>query len=189
MATPRPDPGRTWSGLLEANRVSAQPPNGYPTHRPDAVVVCCSDARVPPSFVFDRPAGSLFVVRAAGHALGPEGIASIDYAVTALAVPLVVVLGHTDCGVAHAAVGGNEPWYLAPLVEPLGVLTETHPEAGVDDIVRANVVRTMEVLGAHGGPTGTAIRARTVAVRGGVYDLRTGLVTPVEADLAVWTDA
>ena len=161
-------------------------PEVYPAHHPEAIVVCCSDARVPPTAVFDRPPGALFVVRVAGQVVGPEAIASIDYAVSALEVPLIIVLGHTDCGVAQAAVAGNTDWQLAPLVEPLEVLVENNPQVSVNEVVEANVIRIMSLLAGHNGLAGTAIRARTVAIRGGVYDLRTDLVSPVKTDTSDW---
>lgn len=71
---------------------------------PLAIVLCCADSRVPPEHVFNAGLGELFVVRVAGHTCDPETLASIEYAVEHLNVPLCVVLGHEKCGAVAAAV-------------------------------------------------------------------------------------
>jgi carbonic anhydrase len=83
---------------------------------PQAIIVSCSDSRVPPEAVFNRYLGRLFIVRTAGHAIGDYEFASIEYAVEHLHVPLIVVLGHERCGAIKATVeaeqkggGGEEP--------------------------------------------------------------------------------
>jgi carbonic anhydrase len=75
---------------------------------PIAAVLGCADARVPPEIVFDQPFGDLFVVRVAGNVSGTLELASLEYAVAVLKVPLIVVLGHTKCGAVQAAVD-NKP--------------------------------------------------------------------------------
>ena len=70
--------------------------------RPFAVVFGCSDSRLAAEIIFDRGLGDLFVVRTAGHIIGAEVQASIDYGVTVLGAPLVVVLGHDSCGAIQA---------------------------------------------------------------------------------------
>ncbi|MBL9077674.1 MAG: carbonic anhydrase [Planctomycetes bacterium] len=72
---------------------------------PFAIVLCCADSRVPPEHVFNAGLGELFVVRVAGNVCDAETLASIEYAVEHLNVPLCVVLGHEGCGAIGAAVG------------------------------------------------------------------------------------
>ena len=72
--------------------------------KPFAIIVGCSDSRVPPELVFDCTLGELFVVRVAGSTVSREGLGSILYAVEHLGAPLIVVLGHTKCGAVGAAV-------------------------------------------------------------------------------------
>ena len=74
---------------------------------PFAVIVCCSDSRVPPEIIFDLGLGDLFVIRTAGNIVDEIGFGSIEYAVVHLHVPLVVVLGHDHCGAVQATVEGN----------------------------------------------------------------------------------
>ena len=71
---------------------------------PGAIVLSCSDSRVPPEAVFDQKLGEMFTVRTAGETLSPQAIASIEYAIANLGSKLVVVLGHTKCGAVKAAV-------------------------------------------------------------------------------------
>lgn len=75
--------------------------------KPFAVIVSCSDSRVPPELIFDQTLGDLFVVRFAGNVVDKAGIGSIEYAVEHLGAPLVVVLGHEKCGAVKAAVDGG----------------------------------------------------------------------------------
>lgn len=179
----RPSADALWDDLLNAHRVTAVTPAEYPVHRPDVAVLCCSDARVPPSVVFNQPPGSIFVVRNAGHASGPEALASLDYAVAELGVSLIVVMGHTDCGVAQAAVAGGGPAFVEPLTGPLHDLVQIYPDAGVNEIVELNVLRTVDLLADHPGPTGRALRNRSVELRGAVFDLRSGQLEPLGTDL------
>ena len=115
-------------------------PGVVPAHRPVAVVIGCSDARVPVEQVFDQPPGSLFIVRVAGHVLEPAALASILYAIRELGVRLVVVLGHQSCGAVCATLSGTDDPALQPLVAPISkrisrVGDEEHSE---ESAVRAN---------------------------------------------------
>ncbi|MFI1769676.1 carbonic anhydrase, partial [Streptomyces sp. NPDC020800] len=69
-----------------------------PSQQPFAVLFGCSDSRLAAEIIFDRGLGDLFVVRTAGHVMGPEVLGSIEYGVDVLGCPLVVVLGHDSCG-------------------------------------------------------------------------------------------
>ena len=75
-----------------------------PAQRPFAVLFGCSDSRLAAEIIFDRGLGDLFVVRTAGHVLGPEVMGSIEYGVAVLDTPLVAVLGHDSCGAVAAAM-------------------------------------------------------------------------------------
>lgn len=72
--------------------------------RPFAMVLCCSDSRVPAEIIFDCSLGDLFVVRTAGHALDASVLGTIEFGVEVLNVPLLVVLGHENCGAVAAAI-------------------------------------------------------------------------------------
>lgn len=88
--------------------------------KPFAVILGCSDSRVPPEIIFDQGLGDIFVVRTAGHVLDNVSIESIEYAVDHLHVPLVIVLGHDGCGAVTSVVeGGEGPCHLPCLVEAI----------------------------------------------------------------------
>jgi carbonic anhydrase len=87
---------------------------------PFAVIVCCSDSRVPPEIVFDQGLGDLFVVRTAGEVVDDIALGSVEYAVEYLDVKLIVVLGHEDCGAVKAAVEGTyQPGYIELIIEAI----------------------------------------------------------------------
>jgi carbonic anhydrase len=74
---------------------------------PKVCVITCSDSRVSPEIIFDAPLGELFVIRVAGGVLDRAGLGSLHYAAAHLGVELVVVLGHSECGLVKAACGGT----------------------------------------------------------------------------------
>ncbi|MFE6847261.1 carbonic anhydrase [Streptomyces sp. NPDC057686] len=113
-------PGNAFDLLLAGNQrfVSGTPehPNQdatrrtetAPSQQPFAVVFGCSDSRLAAEIIFDRGLGDLFVVRTAGHVAGTEVLGSIEFGVSVLNAPLVVVLGHDSCGAVAAACSALE---------------------------------------------------------------------------------
>jgi carbonic anhydrase len=86
--------------------------------KPFAVIVTCSDSRVPPEVLFDQALGDVFVVRVAGNVVDPVALGSVEYAVEHLGSPLVVVMGHTKCGAVKATVeSGEAPGSIGSIVE------------------------------------------------------------------------
>src|ERR1700685_2869111 len=78
---------------------------------PFAIVLGCSDARVPAEIVFDRGLGDLFVIRVAGNIVAPSQVGSVEFAAEAFGTRLVVVLGHSNCGAIHATLQQlARPW-------------------------------------------------------------------------------
>ena len=71
---------------------------------PSAIILSCSDSRVPPEIVFDKGLGEIFSIRVAGNVLGAASVASIEYAVEHLGTHLIVVMGHESCGAVKAAL-------------------------------------------------------------------------------------
>lgn len=149
--------------------------------QPWAVIVGCSDSRVPVEAVFDVGVGELFVVRTAGHVLNEAGMASVRFAVEVLGSRLVVVLGHEDCGAVNAALKGRSPDWLAPIVSRIDVshvdpalapadADDTVLAAAVDDHVRDTVGLMRDFVGGFGGGGSDAV------VVGGAYKLASGRV-------------
>jgi carbonic anhydrase len=160
-----------------AARVNAQ----YPI----AAILGCSDSRVSPELLFDQGPGDLFVVRLAGNFLDDDGFASLEYAVKFLGAPLVMVLGHTNCGAVSAAVKvvmehAELPGHLPELVksiEPAVIAAHgRHPSdlvaTAIEENVRLNVKRLIE----DAPIMFDALAAKKIAVAGGIYDLATGKV-------------
>jgi carbonic anhydrase len=176
----------SWATLVAAHeRVEAQlvveagRPGQPPKHEPKAAILACSDARVPPSVLFDQPAGNLFVIRIAGNTAVPSALASLDYAVAALGVDLIIVLGHTNCGAVTAAAGGTCQGHLEPIVAPICEIARLHPGVEIDDIAALNVANTMATLSAHNGPVGHTAACGQLEIRGAIHDLTTGRLVPV----------
>lgn len=177
----------SWAMLVKAHeRVEATLQTGAlnagrpPKHEPKAAVLACSDARVPPSVVFDQHAGDLFVVRIAGNTAVPAALASLDYAVSVLGVDLIVVLGHTSCGAVSAAAGGTCGGHLEPIVASICDLAGACPTADVDELAALNVANTMLALRRHDGPIGRAAADGQLDIRGAIHDLVTGQLRPVQ---------
>lgn len=113
---------------------------------PFAIVLSCADSRVVPSLVFDKTLGEIFTLSVAGNVGGPAIVASMEYAVAVLNVPLIVVVGHTSCGAVEAALSGKElpSENLKHLVEMIHVGTppkDAKDKAAVlDAAIRANIL-------------------------------------------------
>lgn len=158
---------------------------------PFAIVLGCSDSRVPAELVFDQGFGDLFVIRVAGNIVAPSQVGSVEFAAARFGTPLAVVMGHSQCGAITATleelVGGptNQSPNLRsivervrPSVEPL--LTgarDADPDALVRAAVRANIRASVNHL-RHGSELlEQLIKGGRLAVVGAEYSLDTGVVT------------
>jgi carbonic anhydrase len=158
--------------------------------RPFAIILGCSDSRVPAELVFDQGLGDLFVIRVAGNIVAPSQIGSVEFAVSRFGTPLVVVLGHSQCGAVTAALeelqgrASNESPSVRSIVsrvrasvEPLlaSRLSE-NAETLLRDAVRANVRASIQHL-KHGSElVEERIRTGRLAVVGAEYSLETARV-------------
>lgn len=153
---------------------------------PIAVVISCSDSRVPPEIVFHEGLGELFVIRNAGNTVDTAAMGSLEYAVAELGVPLVVVLGHERCGAVDAAVATVEkgtafPGSIGRMVEPIIPAVLDARRSGAADLldasVRANVSRTVARLRqASELFVLEAIKSGKLKIVGARYDLEDGKV-------------
>ena len=150
---------------------------------PEAVVVTCSDSRVPPELVFDQGLGDLFVIRTAGNIMGEIELGSIEYAVEHLHVPLVVVMGHERCGAIQAYFEGGVPHgHIKAIVdsiaseEEIKSLRKTGDEL-LDHFVRANVHHGVKQLIASSPIIREKMAAGTLKVVGAYEDLDNGKVS------------
>jgi carbonic anhydrase len=151
---------------------------------PFAVVFSCADSRVSPEVVFDQGLGDLFVIRNAGHVADEAEVASIEYAVAHLGVPLVVVLGHERCGAVQATIaagasGAASEGHIARLVDAIRpAVTSVKGMAGdqIDLVVRANVELTVTALKESKPLLADLVAADKLRIVGARYDLDTGHV-------------
>jgi carbonic anhydrase len=108
---------------------------------PFAVVIGCSDSRVPLEIIFDQGIGDIFVIRTAGQVMDEVTIGSVEYAVEHLNVPLTVVLGHDSCGAIKAVLeGGEAPGHIGSLIEAIKpAVDEAKRENVVDQVLNASI--------------------------------------------------
>lgn len=149
---------------------------------PFAAVLGCADSRVPPELIFDQSLGKLFVVRVAGNVAGPAECGSIEYAVAHLHVPLVVVLGHDNCGAVAAAVkGGEASPNLSTILEAIqpAVAQVRDRKRPMDDmlleVARENVRHQLGVVSAD-PVVASAVSEHRLALAGAEYHPATGKV-------------
>lgn len=169
----RVDPARRVSTAIEGQK-------------PIASVLSCSDARVPPEIIFDQRFANLFVVRVAGNVCGISELASLEYGVKHLNTPLVVVLGHSQCGAVQAAMSGAQlDGNLPRLMEMMGpMVTRVKAENPKlkdselsDTAVRNNVWHSIEELLRNSPTVATAVKNKSIKLVGAVRDIKAGTVT------------
>lgn len=151
---------------------------------PFAIVLGCSDSRVPIEMIFDQLPGQLFVVRVAGNFVNRDNLASIEFGVEFLKSKLVVVLGHTHCGavtsaVHHARNATTLPGHIHDLVDALAPSVEATrglPGDWLGNAIAHNVERNVHLLLEQSQIVAVAVASGGLRVIGGLYDLRTGSV-------------
>jgi carbonic anhydrase len=157
---------------------------------PFAVILGCSDSRVPVELVFDQGLGDLFVIRVAGNVVAPSQVGSVEFAAERFGTPLVVVLGHTRCGVIQATLDElQQPTEkqsrnlrsivdrVRPSVEGLLATEIRHDRIALEgQAVRANVRVSANYLRHGSGVLEQLIRDGRLLVVGAEYSLETGVV-------------
>jgi carbonic anhydrase len=153
---------------------------------PFAVIITCSDSRVPDSLLFDQEAGRLFTIREAGNAPDSQGIASVEYAAEHLGSKLVVLLGHTSCGAIKAvreANGKPLPGYLWAIQAGMAGLLETTPQDPNEDakahtarLEEANARRQAQALVDRSALLRELVEAEKLWIVPAVYHLDSGKV-------------
>jgi carbonic anhydrase len=156
------------------------------SQHPFAIILSCSDSRVPPEIVFDEGLGDLFIVRVAGNVLNDEGLGSIEYGVDVLGARLIVVLGHQSCGAVDAAMKtiaakGRAPGHIQSLVTAIEPVVDATPKGDLDTMIKANVKHVVDALRSSTPILKTKVDSRDVQVIGGYYTLDTGAVTFLDA--------
>jgi carbonic anhydrase len=152
------------------------------SQHPFAIIVSCSDSRVPPEIVFDQGLGDLFVLRVAGNVINDESLGSIEYAVDHLAVRLIAVLGHQRCGAVKAAketiaAKGEAPAHIESLVKAIRPAVEATVNGNLEATMEANVKNVVQALRTSTTILKPKVDSGEVQVIGGYYSLDTGAVT------------
>jgi len=155
------------------------------SQHPFAIILSCSDSRVPPELVFDEGLGDLFIVRVAGNVLNNEGLGSIEYGVEVLGARLIVVLGHQSCGAVDAAMKtvaakGKAPGHIQSLVTAIKPVINSTPKADLETMTKANAKHVVDALRSSTPILKPQIDSGAVRVIGGYYSLDTGSVTFLE---------
>lgn len=193
---PNTSPASAWKALKEGNErfVAGRPehPSQSIEHRaglavaqrPTAVVFGCADSRVAAEIIFDQGLGDVFVVRTAGHVIDSAVLGSIEYAVTVLNVPLVVVLGHDSCGAVQATIDaldeGKVPGgYVRDVVERVTssiMLGRRDGLTRVDEFETRHVIETGSQLLARSTAIAERVARGDVAIVGVTYQLADGRI-------------
>lgn len=152
---------------------------------PLATILACSDSRVPVELIFDQGVGDIFVVRVAGNVAGVDEVASMEYGGEHLQTPVLVILGHSQCGAVTAVVQkaqlhGSLP-ALAARIEPAVAKTrEAHPRLKdgplLSAAIKANVRQAMADLLAQSPIIKDLVKAGKLQLVGAIYDLKSGRV-------------
>ncbi len=194
-------PAEAWDEMVQGNERFVR---GEPQHprqdverraelslgqAPHAALFGCSDSRLSAEIIFDKGLGDLFVVRNAGQVISDSVVGSLEYAVSVLNVPLIVVLGHDACGAVAAAIDSVKPGAtplpphiagltakIVPAVRRASVIANGNPDP--IDVGREHLRDTIAELIARSELISEAIAAGTLAVVGANYRLREGTAVP-----------
>ena len=196
----RRTPAQVWREMVRGNErfVAGQPQHprqdverreqlaGF--QAPHAALFGCSDSRLAAEIIFDKGLGDLFVVRNAGQVISDSVIGSLEYAVAILDVPLIVVLGHDECGAVSAAIDSIGPDarplppHIARLIAPIVPAVRRVPTTGerpdAVEVGREHLRDTVAELFQSSELISDAVAAGTLAVVGANYRLLEGKVIP-----------
>lgn len=163
-------------------------------HNPFAIILGCSDARVPAEIVFDQGLGDLFVIRVAGNVVAPSQIGSVEFAAEKFGTKLVVVLGHSHCGAVTACVETmiNPDQYFSPNLQSIvdrirpsvynlhEIYTANGQSVDAEELVcrgiRANVRMSVSQLKHGSRSLEDLVNSGELLIVGAHYDLETGVV-------------
>jgi carbonic anhydrase len=153
------------------------------SQHPFAIIFGCADSRVAPEQAFDQARGRLFVIRIAGNFVDDNGLASAEYGAAVLGAPLIVVLGHNECGAVKATIDvitkktvlpGHLPGLISYLKPPVQrALTQG---GSLDAAIKQNVLANVAKLQTSSPVIAPLVKENKIRVVGAIYDLGTGLV-------------
>ncbi len=182
-------PNSALERLLEGNRRFAADQSSHPDRtserrqetagkqEPFAIILGCSDSRVPAEIIFDQGIGDLFIVRVAGNVVGPLELDSIEYSAIYLHSSVIVVLGHESCGAVQAVLQGTtqDIEAVAELIAPAAKATEGQKENRVENTIKINVRRMVDQL-KKSPALERLMKKGNLLIVGGYYNFHTGRV-------------
>lgn len=181
----------SWQRLIDGNKRFAAGKSAFPdleasrraelvkAQNPFAVVLSCSDSRVPPEIIFDQGLGDLFTVRVAGNVFDDVVDGSIEYAVEHLGTKLIVVMGHESCGAVRAAIENSDEAHIKTLAEAIKPAVErakNKPGDPAANVMRENVRLVVEQIRTNKPILERRIAEEKVRVVGAYYELQSGTV-------------
>lgn len=157
---------------------------------PFAVVISCSDSRVPPELIFDQGLGDLFTIRNAGNIIGDYELGSVEYAVEHLHVPLVIVMGHSNCGAIGAYLEHQHdsiPNHIQKIVnyikaEPEERQVNKKSKNYYEASIKANVLHGVHVLKTADPVMAEMLKHKEIKIIGAIYDMHSGKVNFLESE-------
>lgn len=194
------NPQEAWAAIQEGN---ARFVSGQPAHprqdidrrsdvaekqKPFAALFGCADSRLSAEIIFDVGLGDLFVVRNAGQVIAETILGSLEYAVEVLEVPLILVLGHDECGAIRATINDTEGAsaskgeFIADLVkriQPTVLAANAQGKFGIDEITELHVQDTIQEMLRRSAVISEAVAAKKLAVVGANYKLTQGDIHPL----------
>ncbi|SDC65682.1 carbonic anhydrase [Rhodococcus tukisamuensis] len=191
---PNSNPISAWKALKQGNDrfvegTSLHPSQGVADRaklvagqHPTAVLFGCGDSRVAAEIIFDQGLGDMFVVRTAGHVIDSSVLGSIEYAVEILNVPLIVVLGHDNCGAVAATINALDEGvvpagFIRSIVErvaPSILMGRNEGLSTVDELEGRHVVETGDLLMQRSRIIAEKVEKGTCAIVGVTYTLANG---------------
>ena len=180
--------------LASTKPLSIPPPELVKEQKPSAIILGCSDARVPVELIFDQALGELFVIRVAGNIVAPSQIGSIEFAAEKFGTRLVVVLGHSNCGAVSACVETllNPDQYYSPNLRSIvdrirpsvynlhEIVSASDSEMDMSEFVnravRANVRMSVSQLKHGSRILEDLVSNQELLIVGAEYDVATGRV-------------
>ncbi|MCX6485541.1 MAG: carbonic anhydrase [Rhodoluna sp.] len=201
MGYQRPQtPKEAWAALLEGNRhfVSGEP--AHPRQdvdrresvaeiqRPFAALFGCADSRLSAEIIFDVGLGDLFVVRNAGQVIAETILGSLEYAVEVLKVPLILVLGHDECGAIRATISAQEGTLqsegefihnIVARIEPTVTKAYESGKKDIDEITELHIHDTIDELMSRSTLIAKAVKEGKLGVVGANYKLALGEIHPL----------
>ena len=154
--------------------------------KPKAVIISCSDSRVPPELIFDQGIGSLFIIRTAGNIIGQYELGSVEYALEHLHTPLVIVLGHDNCGAVTAFVKEHENHnlehgHIQDIINYIKTESEEKEYENLENIpvdlaIEANIKHGVNLLTNSEPIISELVKSQEVKITGAIINFDTGKI-------------